>query len=59
MNLRKAPGPDQRIIGWISRTTTFRILGKGNSSGGALWYNVQSASGKTGWVWEGWVKPLD
>jgi len=59
MNLRREPGPDEKIIGWVSRGTTFKILASGNSSGGALWYQVESRSGKTGWVWSGWARPLD
>jgi len=59
MNLRAQPGPDEKIIGWVSRGTTFKILGQGNSPGGALWFNVESLSGKTGWVYSRWARSLD
>lgn len=59
MNVRKGPSPDERIVGWVSRGTTFKILAEGRSSGGALWFNVESRSGRTGWVWSGWARPLD
>lgn len=59
MNLRAQPGPEEKIIGWVSRGTTFKILGTGNSPGGATWYKVESRSGRIGWVWEGWARPLD
>jgi NlpC/P60 family/Bacterial SH3 domain len=59
MNLRAQADPEERIIGWVSRGTTFKILGDGRSPGGALWYNVETRSGKTGWIYSRWVRPLD
>jgi uncharacterized protein YgiM (DUF1202 family) len=59
MNLRQAADPDARIIGWVSRGTTFTILGTGNSPSGALWYEVKTRSGKSGWIYSRWVRPLE
>jgi hypothetical protein len=59
LNLRKAADPDARIKGWVSRGTTFKILGKGRSPSGALWFNVETRSGKTGWIWSHWTRVID
>jgi cell wall-associated NlpC family hydrolase len=58
MNLRQAADPHGRIIGWVSRGSTFAILGTGNSPSGALWYNVKLRNGRTGWVYSRWVTEL-
>jgi hypothetical protein len=56
LNLRKAPGPDEKIIGWVSKGSQFKVLGTGNSPSGALWLNVEMANGKTGWIWAHWTR---
>ena len=58
MNLRATADPDARIIGWVSRGTTFSVLGSGSSPSGALWYEVKTRSGKTGWVYSRWARML-
>lgn len=58
-NLRTAADPHSRVIGWISRGTAFKILDTGNSPAGYVWYKIQTASGKQGWVWSYWTKPLN
>lgn len=57
MNLRNGANPSGRIIGWVSRGTRFKILGEANSPAGYLWYEIQTVSGKRGWVWSHWVRP--
>jgi hypothetical protein len=59
MNLRKTADPGARVIGWISRQSTFTILDTGTSPSGALWYQVKLRNGKTGWVWSRWVSQLN
>jgi cell wall-associated NlpC family hydrolase len=59
MNLRRAADPDARIIGWIGRGRHFRILSEGTSPAGYLWFQVETKSGKTGWVYSRWVRKLD
>ena len=56
MNLRSAADPTSRIIGWIGKGGTFKIVDQGNSPAGYLWYKVQTKSGKEGWVYSRWVK---
>jgi len=55
MNLRSAADPNSRIIGWIGKGGTFKIIDQGNSPAGYLWYQVQTKSGKEGWVYSRWV----
>ena len=59
MNLRRSADPSARIVGWVSRGSTFEVLGTGNSPSGALWYEVKLRSGKTGWVYSRWAQTLD
>jgi cell wall-associated NlpC family hydrolase len=58
MNLRTAGDPSARIVGWIGRGGTFKIVDQGMSPSGYLWYQVETKSGKQGWVFGRWVKPL-
>ncbi len=58
MNLRIAADPNARIIGWIGRNGTFRIIGEGKSPAGYDWYEVETRSGKSGWVYARWVRAL-
>ncbi len=57
LNMRNGADPQARIIGWISRGKTFKILGTGTSPAGYLWYEIQTVSGKRGWIYSYWVKP--
>ncbi|MDQ3938755.1 MAG: NlpC/P60 family protein [Chloroflexota bacterium] len=59
MNLRRGHGPDEKIIGWVSRGSRFTITGTGQSPSGALWYSVVTKNGKDGWVYSRWVRVLD
>jgi len=58
MNLRTAADPTSRIVGWIGRGGTFKIIDKGTSPAGFAWFKVQTKSGKEGWVYSRWVKEL-
>ena len=58
LNMRDGANADGRIIGWVSRGQTFRIVGKATSPSGWLWYQVRTASGKEGWLFSYWVREL-
>ena len=58
MNLRVGADPSGRIIGWVSKGTRFKIINEGSSPSGWLWYEIQTVSGKRGWVWSHWVRPV-
>lgn len=59
MNLRADADPRARIVGWISRGTTFTVLGKGTSPSGAEWWNVRARNGREGWVYSRWARTLE
>jgi len=56
MNLRVSADPSSRIIGWIGRGGSFDVIGQGTSPAGYSWFQVQTKSGKVGWVYSRWVK---
>ncbi|MDP8904539.1 MAG: NlpC/P60 family protein [Chloroflexota bacterium] len=56
LNMRSGPGPDERIISWLTRGTTFTILETGESPSGALWLRVRKPNGKEGWIWARWTR---
>jgi cell wall-associated NlpC family hydrolase len=56
MNLRAAADPNSRILGWIGKGGTFEIVDQGTSPAGYVWYQIQTKSGKQGWVYSRWVK---
>jgi cell wall-associated NlpC family hydrolase len=58
MNLRTSADPASRIIGWIGRGGTFKIVDTGTSPAGYKWFQVQTKSGKEGWVYSRWVQEL-
>jgi cell wall-associated NlpC family hydrolase len=58
MNMRLSADPDSRIIGWIGRGGTFKVVAQGTSPAGFVWFKVQTKSGKEGWVYSRWVKEL-
>ncbi|HYI22694.1 MAG TPA: NlpC/P60 family protein [Candidatus Limnocylindrales bacterium] len=58
MNLRQAADPNSRIIGWVGRGGRFRIIDRGNSPAGYLWYRIRTNSGKEGWLYSRWVQEL-
>jgi len=58
MNLRQGADPSSRIIGWIGRGGTFKIVDQSTSPAGYVWFKVQTKSGKVGWVYSRWVKEL-
>ena len=59
MNIRTSADPDARIIGWVGRGGYFKIVGQGTSPAGYAWYQIQTRSGKSGWVYARWAQPLD
>jgi cell wall-associated NlpC family hydrolase len=56
LNLRVAPDPTARIVGWVSRGTSFRILGSDKSPSGYLWYRIETTAGYQGWLFSHWVR---
>ena len=58
MNLRSAADPSSRIIGWIGKGGSFKVVDQGTSPAGFVWYQVQTKSGKEGWVYSRWVKEV-
>lgn len=44
-NLRKGPGTNYGLVGKLSQGQTVRLLGRSSD-----WYNVETKSGKTGWL---------
>lgn len=58
LNMRASADPSARIIGWLGRGKTFKILGSGNSPAGYKWFEVQTVSGKQGWIYAYWVREL-
>jgi hypothetical protein len=56
LNLRQDPTSTARIVGWVSRGTHFKILDKHTSDSGWLWYRIQTASGRQGWLFGYWVR---
>ena len=56
MNLRQDADPTARIIGWVGRNASFRIVDRGNSPAGYLWFEVELRNGKQGWVYSRWVR---
>ena len=58
LNMRLSADPNARIIGWLGRDKTFKIIGTGNSPAGYKWFEVQTVSGKQGWIYSYWVREL-
>jgi cell wall-associated NlpC family hydrolase len=58
LNMRDGADPNGRIIGWVSPGQKFRIIGRGNSPSGWLWYQVRTTSGKEGWLFSYWVREI-
>ena len=59
MNIRTSADPSAKVVGWIGRGGYFKIVAQGNSPGGFLWYQIQTKSGKSGWVYSRWVQPTN
>ena len=59
MNMRVAADPSARIIGWVGRNGSFKIIDQGSSPAGYPWFKIKTLGGKTGWVYSRWVKQLD
>ncbi|CAN5245618.1 hypothetical protein BH24CHL7_BH24CHL7_16220 [soil metagenome] len=59
LNLRRAPGPDEKITGIVGKASEFKVLGTGSSPSGALWLNVRMANGKAGWIWAHWTRIME
>jgi cell wall-associated NlpC family hydrolase len=58
MNMRLVADPNARIVGWIGRGGSFKIVAEGRSPGGHVWYEITTRSGKHGWVYSRWVRQL-
>ena len=58
LNMRVSADPNARIIGWLGRGKTFKIIGSGNSPAGYKWFDVETVSGKQGWIYSYWVREL-
>jgi len=58
LNMRISADPNARIIGWLGRSKTFKILASGNSPAGYEWFEIETVSGKTGWIYGYWVREL-
>lgn len=58
LNVRRDPDPNARIVGWIARGREFNLVDTGRSPSGWLWYRIETASGKQGWIWSYWTRPL-
>jgi cell wall-associated NlpC family hydrolase len=58
MNMRSSADPNARIVGWIGKGGQFKIVDRGNSPAGYLWFEVRTRSGKEGWVYSRWVREL-
>jgi hypothetical protein len=43
----------------VGRGGEFKIVGRGNSPAGYLWYQIRTKSGKEGWLYSRWVQPLN
>lgn len=55
MNLRESADPSARVIGWVGRGASFNVVDQGTSPAGFVWYQIQTKSGKEGWVYSRWV----
>lgn len=57
LNMRTTADPASRIVGWLGRGMRFKVVASETSSSGYLWYQVETVSGKQGWVFAHWVRP--
>jgi cell wall-associated NlpC family hydrolase len=55
VNLRESPDVTSRILGWVGSGGFVRIIGKSYSPQGNLYYQVETPSGSSGWVYSRWV----
>ena len=55
VNLREQPDATSRILGWVGSGGFMRIVDEAYSPQGNLYYQVETASGSTGWVYGRWV----
>ncbi len=53
LNLRILPARDTGIIAPLYAGNTLTILSQGSCNGGLTWWQVETASGRRGWVAEG------
>ena len=58
VSLRDAADPQGRVVGWLGRGRDFKIVDIAHSPSGWLWYRIETVSGKQGWVWSFWTRPL-
>jgi cell wall-associated NlpC family hydrolase len=55
LNLRETADTSSRIVGWVGSGAFVRIIGQAFSPQGYLYYNVETDSGSSGWVYSRWV----
>ncbi len=58
LNIRVAADPSARIVGWLGKDRTVKIVDQANSPAGYVWYQVETSTGKAGWVFSHWVRQL-
>lgn len=59
LNLREAADPSARIIGWVGRGVTFNLVAEGTSPAGWLWYQIETSTGKKGWIFAHWTRVIE
>lgn len=55
LNLRKGPGTNYDVIGYLKNGDTGEIIGEDTASNGKIWYKM-NINGKTGWASSSYVK---
>jgi cell wall-associated NlpC family hydrolase len=58
LNIRVSADPSARIVGWLGKNRTVKIVDQGNSPAGYLWFRVETTTGRSGWVFSHWVRQL-
>lgn len=49
-NIRSQPGVSFTKLGSVSKGGVYKYLGSGKAANGVVWYKIEYASGKTGWI---------
>ena len=55
LNLRKGPGTNYDVIGYLKNGDTGEVIGEDTASNGKIWYKM-NINGKTGWASSSYVK---
>ncbi len=56
LNIRASADPSARIVGWLGKNRTVKIVDQANSPAGYVWFQIQTDTGKAGWVFSHWVR---